>query len=152
MLTLALPPRFVYDNGGPTLDNRTHWRTDQLRAFVERVAQTELPPEAIARLRVRIVYRRGRRPDDGAVTGYAPRPIGTPEQPSSAMTIRVGRHFIARHDLALTLAHEMAHCRGVEHPAMKGDPRYTFVFPATVVLYAWTSTLPLTCTPHDDPA
>jgi hypothetical protein len=124
------------------LDNRTSWRTEHLRAFVETVAELHLPRRAVARLRVRVVYRRDRnttRP--GFVAGRAE--LGSWDRPGREVTLKVSRSEIEPESLAQTIAHEIAHLRGLHHRQMAGDPRYTTTGDAMRAWYAWTRTLPL---------
>jgi hypothetical protein len=141
----AVPLQDIHSHA-VTLNNRSRWRTDHLRAFVERVAAMELTPAATARLVVHVIERRVPRnvPEpyqSGDVSGYAGKPPGV--WTGQDVTIRVSPQYIAPHMLALVLAHEMAHLRGIEHPAMTGDARYEVVHPDTHARYAWAWTLPL---------
>lgn len=113
--------------------NKTAWRTDHLRAFISRVAETEFEPWRRKRLRVDVDYRRGL----GDCRGYA-------WINSNFFQLRLPREDVDRVDLALTIAHELAHCRGLDHKDMRGNARYSFTKGRGYrEVYAWADGLPL---------
>lgn len=102
--------------------NQTTWRTDHLRALIKRVAQDELSAHQRKILRVTVQYRKA----NGRRTGYAH--IGTPYHQVLTMRLLVPRPPLAfdKPSYALTIAHEMAHCRGLRHSEMRSS-RYHWV-------------------------
>lgn len=120
-----------------TFRNRTHWRTDQLRAFVKRILPQEraaLCKRGAPPLRVRVVWNRGGDRYTG-VSGYA-------SYFSNSITIKLASGGVDKTDLAHTIAHELAHTRGMKHPEMTGDPLYTRSANWREI-YAWAESLPL---------
>jgi hypothetical protein len=98
--------------------NHTAWRTDQLHALIQRVADDELSMQQKKILRVTLAYKR--RLGAGRM-GQAC--LGTPHHQLLTMTLflpKPGREF-DRPSYALIIAHEMAHCRGWRHARMKGN-------------------------------
>ena len=116
--------------------NETPYRTDHLRAFVTRVAADEL--DTAQRRTLHVIFsskvRRGWRRAAGATSGWAV--IG-----GSRMTVFL-TGAVDRRRLAHTLAHEMAHIRGMRHPEMRGSPRYTWAS-GWEALYAYADALPM---------
>ncbi len=115
------------------VDNRTHWRTDHLRAFLSRVAADELEPQKRKRLRVEVRYNRQR--DRGYCSGEAV--VG-----GCWIKVMVPSQVVDRVDLAGVIAHEMAHARGMGHDRMRGCGRYRRV-EGHRERYAWAESLPL---------
>jgi hypothetical protein len=62
------------------------------------------------------------------------------------MTIRLGKENPDKVDFAFVITHELAHTRGMRHPAMRGNPRYRRVG-RNREIYAWGNTLPLEMDP-----
>lgn len=116
------------------IENKTKWNTKQLRAFLSRVAFEELDAKQRKGLQVQIVYNRAGRKAD-YVSGHA-------YLRSNLMQINIGAHKVDKIDLAHTIAHEMAHTRGMTHAQMKGRPDYERVGNWRE-LYAWAEELPL---------
>lgn len=116
------------------IENLTKWKTAHLKAFVSRVAAVELTPEQRRKLKVEIVYNRAGK-NQSYVSGCA-------YLRSNWMRVRVGAHQIDRINLAHTIAHEMAHTRGMQHSQMSGNPEYSRVGNWREV-YAWADELPL---------
>lgn len=126
------------------LVNKTRWNTADLRAFIGRVAQDELP--AAGRKRLHVTVQTTRLPRKTA-RGYAY--YGTPEHPGR-VTIMLplpedatsGLDYIY---LATLVAHELAHSRGARHRQINKsaiyDPRYAA--DASREYYAWAMTLPI---------
>jgi len=118
--------------------NETHWRTDHLRRFLYAVGREELEPEDLRRLHVRVIYGRGRHYRYGSTGGYA-------WYNSTQMVLKMPQEIVisyTRRSLAMTIAHEMAHCRGMQHRDMRDSPRYSFV-DGWWERYAWANDLPL---------
>jgi hypothetical protein len=113
------------------LNNQTHWRTDQLKAIIQRVAETELSPEQRKLLRVTIVYARRHGCSTGCAAYY-----------SHWMRVRVQFENFNKIDFALVCAHEMAHTRGMKHPQMRNLPAYSRL-PESANLYSWVLAMPV---------
>ena len=117
--------------------NETSYRTDQLRALIVRVAQDELSAHQKKILRVKVVYARaGQRK-----LGHAF--YGTVYSQVLSMTLYLDRDCAHEHlrKLALIIAHEMAHCRGMRHREMRGN-RYHWV-DGWAERYAYAQSFPL---------
>ena len=114
--------------------NHTRWRTNHLRAFLTRVAQAELTPAQRQLLRVEIKYNRQK--DRGSCSGHA-------QCPGNRMCVMVPSVTVDKVDLAMVIAHEMAHTHGLSHPSMRGNPAYRRLPPRTQAIYSWASDLPL---------
>ena len=132
--------------------NKTLWRTDQLKAIIDRVAKVELDPEKRKRFVVTIISAR-----TSSCSGYAfynsygitvrllppkqkrrefkqdilRREI-TPEG-NQRLWLGNGRYVtetveneVDKPWFACVVAHEMAHARGMRHRQMCGSPRYTW--------------------------
>lgn len=110
------------------INNQTHYRTCDLRPFFVRCAKQEGVTEA----RVDVVYNRQVR---GCVTGYA-------YANRTYSRIMLPSQGIDRVDLAMVIAHEFAHNKGVTHKQMKDDPYYRST-PRTAEVYAWARELPI---------
>ncbi len=113
--------------------NETHWRTDHLRAFIQRVAEVELDGPARKALKVTVTYNRAK--DKGYVTGCA-------FLRSNIARLMVPRQVVDRVDLAHVIAHELAHTRGMHHHQMNRNPQYSRVSDWRE-RYAWAETMPL---------
>lgn len=129
------------------ITNRTKWRTDHLRAFITRVAQDELDARDRKRVHVEVVYNRAGKAHS-YVSGHAY--VGKKGEAgfvARSMVIKVGAWSIDRIDLAITIAHEMAHLRGLGHWDMRQSPRYTRVsgneVGSSAVHYIWALDLPM---------
>jgi predicted SprT family Zn-dependent metalloprotease len=115
------------------IENKTHWRTDHLRAFISRIAKEELGAEARKRLHITVVYNRAK--DKGYVTGCAF--LG-----GSRAWIKVPSGEVDKIDLAHVIAHELAHIRGMQHRQMTHNPQYSRVGDWRS-RYAWALDMPL---------
>ncbi len=115
------------------IENRTHWRTDHLRAFLYRVGKEELEASTRKALRVTVSYNRQR--DRGSCSGWAV--LGALRIKILVPSLRVDKV-----DLAHTIAHEMAHARGVGHRGMTGAKRYQRV-DGHRDFYSWAESFPL---------
>lgn len=113
--------------------NKTHWETPHLRAFVSPIAAQELTQDQRNRLRLWFTYTRR------AGSSYA---SGCAVLNGSTATVRLSKHTPDKIDLAMVIAHELAHVRGMRHPSMKGDPRYDRR-DRTGEIYSWALALPL---------
>ena len=116
------------------ITNCTHWRSDHLRTFLTTVALEELDSKDRRRLTVEVGYNRGGKRYH-YVSGRAWR-LGT------HIKIMVPSGTVDRVDLALVIAHEMAHLRGIHHRQMIGSSRYRRVG-TWREFYAWAEELPL---------
>jgi hypothetical protein len=118
------------------LDNKTHWRSDHLKAFITRGVKDERPDlckRGAPALRVRVVYTRSS--GTKGSSGYA-------SYNSNRMCIRLAKEGPDKVDLAGVIYHELAHTRGVKHDAMRGSPRYRRVGNYRRI-YGWGFDLPL---------
>ena len=115
--------------------NETHWRTDQLRAIIARTATDELDSSDRRRLLVTVAYGA----KSSGVSGRAA--CGGPW-----VKLFVSRVEIDRVSLAHTTRHELAHFRGLRHPAMRGSRRYSYV-EGWRALDAWADEMPLEVKP-----
>lgn len=117
--------------------NRTHWRTDHIRAFLLRIAKDELEGHwaGAKGIHVDVVYTRPGRNRAGYSSGCAT--IG-----GVCMMIRIAKETPDLIDFAHVIAHEMAHLRGVRHNAMRDYSRYMRVGNWRE-LYAWAKEMPL---------
>jgi hypothetical protein len=113
--------------------NKTHWRTGHLRAFIQRVALGEI--EAPARKALQVTVKYNRQKDQGSCSGRA-----SLTQP--VITIMVPSQVVDRVDLAHTIAHELAHTRGMQHHQMNRNPQY-YRIGNWRERYAWAETMPL---------
>jgi hypothetical protein len=113
--------------------NKTHWRTAHLRAFIQRVALDEIEVPARKALQVTVKYNRQK--DQGSCSGRASltRPV---------ITVMVPSQVVDRVDLAHTIAHELAHMRGMKHHQMNRNPQY-YRIGNWRERYAWAETMPL---------
>lgn len=91
--------------------NKTHYRTSDLRRLAVRIAREELTPKKAKLVRVTFGYRRSR-PGNDSTSGFAV--LG-----GTTCRVNLSRHGVDRVDLALTLAHEFAHLRGLVHRQMQ---------------------------------
>lgn len=113
--------------------NKTHWQTAHLRAFIQPLAAEELTQKQRAWLRITFVYTRR------AGSTYS---SGCAVLNGTTATVRLSKHTPDKIDLAMVIAHELAHVRGMHHPAMHQDPRYTRQ-ERTKEIYGWALALPL---------
>jgi hypothetical protein len=113
------------------IDNATHWRSDQIRALALKVAETELDPGRVKGFTVRVRY--GHR---------GPSTSGHAMYHSRSCQVNVGSDQIDVVNMAHTLAHEMAHTRGLRHRAMRGSIRYRYVT-GWREFYAWAKEFPI---------
>jgi hypothetical protein len=116
------------------IENLTHWRTDHLRALVARVAQEELDPKKRRTYKVVVGYNRGR-----GRGGYS---SGHAMYHGSTAYVNVPTDVVDRVDFVHTVAHEIAHSRGMHHRMMSGSRRYNRV-PEYREFYSWAAELPL---------
>jgi len=115
--------------------NRTHWRTNHLKAIITKVAAIELDPLKRKRYTVEITYNRGR-----ARGGYC---SGWAAYHGSLARVMVPSDVVFKTDLAHTVAHEMAHSRGMTHHQMG---RYSARYKRNSGwrdFYAWAENMPL---------
>lgn len=122
------------------VNNLTDWRTDQIKALVQKVAEAELEPKARKSLVVTVKYRRtGYR----GVLGRAH--LGTRLRPARNLDLYLRRPQtlealeMPKGDvvmLAHTIAHEMAHLKGMTHREMRGFKRYDYS-EGWAEYYAW---------------
>jgi hypothetical protein len=117
------------------LQNRTHWRDDQIRAFLNRAMRDERPDlckRGAPALTVVVVYKRNR----GGSSGCA-------YLNSNWITVRLPKWGTPnRLDFAFVITHELAHTRGVAHRAMSRLSHY-WRSGSYLTKYAWGNDLPL---------
>ena len=117
------------------LDNKTHWRSDHLKAFIARGVKDERPDlckRGAPALKVRVVYTRSHTKGSSGYAYYN----------SNQMTIRLAKVNPDKVDLAGVIYHELAHTRGMRHDAMRNHPRYRRVGNYRRI-YGWGADLPL---------
>lgn len=125
------------------IDNRTHWNTQHLRAIIARVAATELDPNHRRQATIRVVYGRSRGSSGVAYVGSSLAVVRIASgNPTWRMKHGVPELPVDKVDFAGTVAHEMAHLRGMKHAWMRGCPRYRRV-EGHKDLYAWAEAMPL---------
>lgn len=89
------------------LQNKTHWRSDQIKPILQRCAEMELEPDKRRRLIVVVSYRRR----GGGSSGCAA--IG-----GHWCKVRVSSDVFDTRDFAIVACHEFAHVRGMRHAEM----------------------------------
>ena len=122
------------------LTNLTHWQDAHIKAFILQAAREERPDlckRGAPALRVRVVYTR--RNGSSYSSGHA-------YLHSNTMCVRLSKHTPDKIDFAHTVAHELAHTRGVGHAAMRGTAQYRRVGSYRTI-YAWAEQLPLEVKP-----
>ena len=96
--------------------NKTKWDTRDIMKLVYRVAQDELNPGGLKNGRITIKYRR-----NGGIGGWCY--YGTIQNPNVRMRLMLPRTGLDSVSLALVIAHELAHAKGVKHSEMN-ETRY----------------------------
>jgi hypothetical protein len=91
--------------------NNTKWETRDIMKLVYRVAQDELNPGGLKNARITINYRR-----NGGIGGWCY--YGTIQSPNVRMRLNLPRTRLDSVSLALVIAHELAHAKGVKHSEM----------------------------------
>lgn len=129
--------------------NHTNYRLSHLRAFCQRIGKYQLEPDQLRNLRIHINYRRdGSRMEPNKELDIHPEPYGARSCSgkaflnSSLMYVNVPASLIDRIDLAMVIAHEMAHTRGMTHNQMRGHPQYRRVG-VYRQFYSWAESMPL---------
>lgn len=105
------------------IKNETRWRTDDLRRLIQRACVEvfdPLPdglviPKQKPVIRARIVYAGTRK----GVTGCAN--LG-----GTWMTLRIGTAVTDLREVGALIVHELGHLRGLDHPHMRGAPKWTW--------------------------
>jgi len=98
--------------------NETHWRTDQIRTLIHRVAQDELDPGQLKHARITVKYRR-KGSSSGGWCYY-----GTARNPCVIMRLKLLRDKVDNVRLAHTIAHELGHSKGLRHGSAMNNVRY----------------------------
>lgn len=124
------------------IDNQTHWRTADLRRIVVRVARDTLPPGALPRFAVRFNFTRPGTATHGGSSGHAP-------VPGYKATVSIDPRRPDRVDVAMVVAHEIAHLRGLRHADMLGNPRW-YRIAHWRSIYRWALDIPLRSTRHPE--
>ena len=122
------------------IDNRTHWQTRHLRAFLVRAANAVLRDGQKPMLHVRIIYTRPGRNCTGYSSGHAS--LG-----GAWSTLRIAKDDPDKVDFAFVAAHEFAHNAGLRHAEMEGSPRFCRT-ESYREWYEWAETLPLEMKPQ----
>ena len=114
------------------LSNSTCYSTRDLKKIFTRIANQELDPEKAKRVYFDIVYSKG------SHSGYAT--VG-----GTRSTIRLPKPpFKLDHaQVALVIAHEMAHLRGLHHGASFHCARYSWTHGDYKTFYAWAHEYPI---------
>ena len=111
------------------LSNSTVYSTRDLRKIFVRIAKEELLPEKTKRIRFKIIYSRKGRHSGCAYVGGVNGTIRLPKPP----------HKLDHAQVALVIAHEMAHLRGLEHGAAMHCGRYSWTHGDYKAFYAWAN-------------
>lgn len=123
--------------------NKTHWRTDQLKALVRKVAEQEVDEDKRKQIRVHVEYRRNWRSPGGrgsyGLSGQNPRLamwlyLDRKEPPDPVV-------------LAHTVAHEFAHNHGLRHREMMRTRRYGYA-EGWREHYPWAKDFPIEAKPE----
>jgi hypothetical protein len=96
--------------------NKTKYETRDIMKLVFRVAKDELNPGGLKNGRITINYRR-----NGGIGGWCY--YGTIQRPNVSMRLNLPRTGLDVRALALVIAHELAHAKGVRHSEMN-ETRY----------------------------
>lgn len=119
--------------------NETHWRTDQLKAIIERVAKTALEGYAKRKKRLVITVTYSKETNH---TGHAS--LG-----GTRMTLRIPKANVNKPEFAHLVDHEMGHIRGQGHRQMTQPEmwytcwKYPICEQVNKPKYAWVDTMPL---------
>jgi hypothetical protein len=98
--------------------NSTKWDTRGIAKLVRRVAQDELNPGGLKNARITVSYRR-----NGGIGGWCY--YGTIRNPNVRMRLKLPRTVLDSVSLALVIAHELAHAKGMKHREMNST-RYSW--------------------------
>lgn len=120
------------------LNNRTHWKTLDIRRFVIRALRSERPDlftrgHADQTLACNIEYHDA--DDDPSCAGQTALGMGL-------IWLSLPKETVDKTDLAIVCFHEAAHTRGLDHDSMEGDPKYDRIGNWRE-LYAWAEDFPL---------
>lgn len=113
--------------------NKTQYRTSDLRTLAVKTARAELTPQKAKIVTLTFGYRRSV-PSNLSTSGFAV--LG-----GTKCSINLSRHGVDQIDLALTLAHEFAHLRGLVHRQMQNG-RYRRMG-TWREWYAWAAAYPV---------
>jgi hypothetical protein len=91
--------------------NKTKYETRDIMKLVYRVAQDELNPGGLKNGRITINYRR-----NGGIGGWCY--YGTIQRPNVSMRLNLPRTGLDVVALALVIAHELGHAKGLKHGEM----------------------------------
>lgn len=126
------------------ITNKTQWQTKQIAALIRRVAQDELDAGQLKRARVTILYRWANASRLGDCY------VGTPKRPWVLMRLFLPKPTQGPLDtirLANTIAHELAHAKGMRHrDGMLRTARY-YEVGAWRELYSYASAFPVELAP-----
>jgi hypothetical protein len=126
------------------LKNETIYSTRDLKRLFSRIASQELDPERAKRVTFKVIYsRKGRRfvENDSYGSGhngwaYVNGTFGVIRLPKPPTPIN-------KRALAMVIAHEMGHLRGLHHGAAMNCPRYSWRHDYRT-FYAWADEYPVT--------
>jgi len=112
-----------------TLLNSTCYSTRELKKMFTRIAKDELAPEKAKRVRFKIVYSKEGRHSGCAYVGGTLGTLRLPKPPHKIDPVKV----------ALVIAHEMAHLRGLHHNQMRGNFSYNWTDNRYRNIYSWAN-------------
>ncbi len=133
------------------IHNKTLWRTDHLKAILQRVAERELEPVKRKQLIVTVSYTRGAQSSGCAYIGgrHATVRIRHPFSRAriykySPQALTPGQHAELLLHVASVAAHEFAHIRGMDHATMPANYKWSGRWRDYV---SWVNGMPLEVKP-----
>jgi hypothetical protein len=115
------------------LNNFTVYSTRDLKKIFTRIAREELNPNQAKHVQFKIIYSKKGRISGCAWVGSWDGTIRLPKPP----------YTLNHATLAMVIAHEMAHLRGVEHGAAMHCGRYSWQWGDYKTFYAWANEYPI---------
>ena len=124
------------------LENKTHWRTADLRRIAQRVCREEFPRERFGTkwrtMRVVVGYNRG--------ANWTTSSSGHAYYHSRTAYVNVPSGGVDPVDFAHVTAHEFGHCKGLKHGSMPPHMESTTVVRRSDYIrnhFAWAAALPI---------